>query len=114
MATGYRVKIRFTAFDVEYFKYCEYDWISMRSGNSTHGKFCGSKKGVHRVPNDQLISPTNEVTLIFHSDYSNEEVYKGFRAHYSAVGKYIFLSYHIFFITWFTLTSRRSVADNFD
>lgn len=85
VATGYRVKIRFTAFDVEYFKYCEYDWISMRSGNSTHGKFCGSKKGVHRIPHDQLISPTNEVTLIFHSDYSNEEVYKGFRAHYSAV-----------------------------
>lgn len=86
VSSGHRVRIQFTAFDVEYFKYCEYDWISMRSGNSTFGLFCGSKKGVHNhIPPDSSISPTNEVTLIFHSDYSNEERYRGFRAHYSAV-----------------------------
>ena len=86
---GHRIRIRFTVFDLEYFYMCEYDWISLRSGNSTLGKFCGSKKNRHhsKLPQEYSISPTNEVTLTFHSDYSNERNYSGFRAHYIAVGK---------------------------
>lgn len=83
---GHRIKIRFTAFDLEYIFMCEYDWISLRSGNSTLGRFCGSKKKTHhRLPDEYSVSPTNKCTLIFHSDYSNEEPYRGFKAHYIAV-----------------------------
>jgi len=70
---------------------CDYDWISLRSGNSTLGKFCGSSKTnrTHhkKLPREYSVSPTNQVTLTFHTDYSNEEPYSGFRAHYIAVGK---------------------------
>ena len=69
---------------------CDYDWISFRSGNSTYGKFCGSMRTTskHRkLPSKYSVSPTNECIFTFHSDYSNEEPYHGFMAHYSAVGK---------------------------
>ena len=88
---GHRVRIRFTVIDVEYFYMCDYDWISLRSGNSTLGKFCGSNKTnrTHhkKLPKEYSVSPTNQVTLTFHTDYSNEEPYSGFRAHYIAVGE---------------------------
>lgn len=94
---GHRIKIRFTVFDIEYFFKCDYDWISLRSGNSTLGKFCGTKNknrntGHGRLPQEYSISPTNECILTFHSDYSNEEPYSGFRAHYIAVGKFLLVS----------------------
>ncbi|KAJ7394693.1 Mannan-binding lectin serine protease 1 [Desmophyllum pertusum] len=88
---GHKISIRFTSLDVEYFFQCDYDWISMRSGNSTYGKFCGSKNKTRRTHHSQLpkaeylLSRTNKGTLTFHSDYSNEEPYSGFRAHYIAV-----------------------------
>ncbi|XP_068699575.1 mannan-binding lectin serine protease 2-like [Montipora foliosa] len=85
---GYRINITFTILDLEYFFMCDYDWISFRSGNSTYGKFCGSMRTTskHRkLPSKYSVSPTNECVFTFHSDYSNEEPYHGFMAHYSAV-----------------------------
>ena len=91
---GHRIRIRFTVLDIEYFFQCDYDWISLLSGNSTLGRFCGSKHKTtnthyRRLPQEYIISPTNQCILTFHSDYSNEEAYSGFRAHYIAVGKLI-------------------------
>lgn len=87
---GHRIRIRFTVIDIEFFFQCDYDWLSLRSGNSTLGRFCGSKhktinKHHSKLPKEYVISPTNECTITFHSDYSNEESYAGFRAHYIAV-----------------------------
>lgn len=89
---GFRINITFTIFDLESFYMCEYDWISLRSGNATLGKFCGSMfpkpNWKHKaLPSKYSISPTNECILTFHSDYSNEEHYSGFIAHYAAIGK---------------------------
>lgn len=87
---GFRINITFTIFDLESFYMCEYDWISLRSGNATLGKFCGSMfpkpNWKHKaLPSKYSISPTNECILTFHSDYSNEEHYSGFIAHYAAI-----------------------------
>ena len=98
---GFRINITFTIFDLESFYICEYDWISLRSGNATLGKFCGSMfpkpNWKHKaLPSKYSISPTNECILTFHSDYSNEEHYSGFIAHYAAIGKLHFTVIYLF------------------
>lgn len=111
MPAGHKISIRFTSLDVEYFFQCDYDWISMRSGNSTYGKFCGSKNKTRRTHHSQLpkaeylLSRTNKGTLTFHSDYSNEEPYSGFRAHYIAVGKSRMCIYIFNYIVFLSLLS---------
>lgn len=51
--------------------------------------FCGREStDTERVPaGDVILSPGNILSVAFHSDFSNEEHYSGFEAHYSAVGK---------------------------
>lgn len=51
--------------------------------------FCGREEtDTEAVPAQQLItSPTNSLGVLFASDFSNEERYSGFMAHYSAVGE---------------------------
>ena len=63
--------------------------MKLESGNRTLGKYCGNnhKKGTLYTPSKYIRpSPTNEVDIIFRSDYSNEEIYRGFVLHYYAVG----------------------------
>lgn len=51
--------------------------------------FCG-KEGTdtEAVPGQRVIgSPGNDLSLLFTSDFSDEERYSGFQAHYSAVGE---------------------------
>lgn len=85
---GFRVRVRFTEFDIEPFYKCEYDWVMLRSDNNSTPKFCGKRTKLNPYKPQILTSPTNEAKLIFHSDYSNEDKYIGFVAHYVAVGKY--------------------------
>lgn len=51
--------------------------------------FCGKEEtDTEAVPAQQVItSPRNTLSLLFTSDFSDEERYSGFRAHYSAVGE---------------------------
>lgn len=52
--------------------------------------FCGSEDtDTEEVPSQQVISsPRSSLSLLFSSDFSNEERYAGFVAHYSAVGEH--------------------------
>jgi mannan-binding lectin serine protease 1 len=72
---------------VEPFFKCEYDWVLLRSNNNSTPKYCGKKEKHNPYKPRILTSPSNEASLIFHSDYSNEEKYIGFVAHYVAVGE---------------------------
>lgn len=51
--------------------------------------FCGKEEtDTEAVPAQQVItSPSNSLSVTFTSDFSNEERYSGFMAHYSAVGE---------------------------
>lgn len=51
--------------------------------------FCGKEDtDTESVPGQQVIgSPGNALSLLFTSDFSDEERYSGFQAHYSAVGE---------------------------
>lgn len=53
------------------------------------GLFCGKEEtDTEVVPAQQVISsPRNSLSVWFSSDFSDEERYSGFMAHYSAVGK---------------------------
>lgn len=50
--------------------------------------YCGQEAtDTEAVPTTQVItSPGNSLSLLFVSDFSDEERYSGFRAHYSAEG----------------------------
>lgn len=51
--------------------------------------FCGREEtDTEAVPAQQFMtSPRNSLSILFTSDFSNEERYSGFMAHYSAVGE---------------------------
>lgn len=51
--------------------------------------FCGKEStDTEQVPADGVIvSPRNMLSVAFRSDFSNEERYSGFEAHFSAVGE---------------------------
>lgn len=51
--------------------------------------FCGKEEtDTEAVPAQRVIaSPRNALSVTFTSDFSNEERYSGFMAHYSAVGE---------------------------
>lgn len=51
--------------------------------------FCGRENtDTELVPGEQVISsPRNTLVVTFRSDFSDEERFSGFKAHYSAVGK---------------------------
>ncbi|XP_032226040.1 mannan-binding lectin serine protease 1 isoform X1 [Nematostella vectensis] len=82
---GLQVRIRFTDFDVESFFKCEYDWVMMRANNRSSKKYCGNKSKHNPYKPRTLTAPGNEASLVFHSDYSNEEKYIGFSAHFVAI-----------------------------
>lgn len=54
------------------------------------GLFCGKEEtDTEVVPAQRVItSPRNFLSVLFASDFSNEERYSGFMAHYSAVGEH--------------------------
>ena len=51
--------------------------------------FCGKEEtDTEAVPAQQVTtSPRNSLSVLFSSDFSNEERYSGFMAHYSAMGE---------------------------
>ncbi|XP_071805393.1 mannan-binding lectin serine protease 1-like [Asterias amurensis] len=77
---GHRVKLYFIEFDLEPgTKGCNADYVLVLSGNNTLGKFCGRE-----TPDVSLTSLSNNMVVVFHSDYSTPKRHTGFDAHYVA------------------------------
>ncbi|XP_063772573.1 mannan-binding lectin serine protease 1 isoform X3 [Pseudophryne corroboree] len=84
---GFRIKIYFIHFDLEPSYLCEYDYAKVETDEQVLAVFCGREStDTEQAPGKQVIvSPGNFLSLTFRSDFSNEERYTGFDAHYSAV-----------------------------
>ncbi|XP_044057497.1 mannan-binding lectin serine protease 1 isoform X1 [Siniperca chuatsi] len=84
---GFHIKLYFSHFDLEPSYLCEYDYVKVEAEGEVLALFCGREEtDTEAVPAQQLItSPRNSLSVFFSSDFSNEERYSGFMAHYSAV-----------------------------
>ncbi|KAG9493928.1 hypothetical protein GDO78_001672 [Eleutherodactylus coqui] len=84
---GFRIKLYFIHFDLEPSYLCEYDYAKVETDEQILFVFCGREStDTEQAPGQQVIvSPGNFLSLTFRSDFSNEERYTGFDAHYSAV-----------------------------
>ncbi|XP_018587603.1 mannan-binding lectin serine protease 1 isoform X1 [Scleropages formosus] len=85
--SGYQIRLYFMHFDLEPSYLCEYDYVKLEAELEVLATFCGREDtDTEHVPGEQVImSPGNTLSLTFRSDFSNEERYSGFEAHYSAV-----------------------------
>ncbi|XP_061638447.1 mannan-binding lectin serine protease 1 [Phyllopteryx taeniolatus] len=85
---GFRVRLHFSHFDLEPSDSCQYDYVRVEAGGgaSPLGVFCGGDASdPEKVPGPApLASPGNVLSVVFSSDFSNQENFSGFRAHYSA------------------------------
>ncbi|XP_050985234.1 mannan-binding lectin serine protease 1 isoform X3 [Labeo rohita] len=87
MPDGYQIRLYFMHFDIEPSYLCEYDYLKVYSETEELAVFCGKEStDTEQVPADGVIvSPRNMLSVAFRSDFSNEERYSGFEAHFSAV-----------------------------
>ncbi|XP_076024880.1 mannan-binding lectin serine protease 1 isoform X2 [Genypterus blacodes] len=83
---GFRIKLYFSHFDLEPSYLCEYDSVKVEADGEVLALFCGREEtDTEAVPSQQIISsPRNSLSILFSSDFSNEERFSGFKAHYSA------------------------------
>ncbi|CAI5692414.1 unnamed protein product [Oreochromis niloticus] len=84
---GFRIKLYFSHFDLEPSYLCEYDYVKVEAEGEVLALFCGKEQtDTEVVPAQQaLTSPRNSLSLLFSSDFSDEERFSGFVAHYNAV-----------------------------
>ncbi|KAM6443874.1 mannan-binding lectin serine protease 1 isoform 1-T1 [Liasis olivaceus] len=84
---GFRVRLYFMHFDLEPSYLCEYDYVKVESEDQVLGTFCGKEdRDPEQTPGQEPItSPGSYLSLTFRSDFSNEEHFTGFDAHYAAV-----------------------------
>ncbi|XP_041126272.1 mannan-binding lectin serine protease 1-like isoform X3 [Polyodon spathula] len=84
---GFKVKLYFMHFDLEPSYLCEYDYVKIEAEQELLVTFCGRENtDTEQVPGEQVImSPENSLSVSFRSDFSNEERFTGFEAHYTAV-----------------------------
>ncbi|XP_075427138.1 mannan-binding lectin serine protease 1 isoform X3 [Ascaphus truei] len=84
---GFRLKLYFMHFDLEPSYLCEYDYAKVETDEQVLGTFCGKDStDTEQAPGQRVIlSPGNCLSITFRSDFSNEERFTGFDAHYSAV-----------------------------
>ncbi|XP_059187576.1 mannan-binding lectin serine protease 1 isoform X2 [Centropristis striata] len=83
---GFQVRLSFSHFDLEPSYLCEYDYVQVEAEGEVLALFCGREQtDTESVPQQLITSPRNSLSLLFSSDFSNEERYAGFMAHYSAV-----------------------------
>ncbi|XP_070266847.1 complement C1s subcomponent [Myotis yumanensis] len=84
---GYGIHLYFTHLDIELSENCDYDSVQIISGGIEEGKICGQKTS--KNPNSPIVEefqvPSNQLQVIFRSDFSNEERFTGFAAYYVAV-----------------------------
>ncbi|XP_037329882.2 mannan-binding lectin serine protease 1 isoform X1 [Pungitius pungitius] len=84
---GFHIKLYFSHFHLEPSYLCEYDYVKVEAEEEVLALFCGGEEtDTEAVPDQKIItSSRNSMSLLFSSDFSNEERYSGFMAHYSAV-----------------------------
>ncbi|XP_060098732.1 mannan-binding lectin serine protease 1 [Heteronotia binoei] len=84
---GFRIKLYFMHFDLESSYLCEYDYVKVESEDQVLATFCGREAtDTEQTPGQQAVmSPGSYMSLTFRSDFSNEERFTGFDAHYTAV-----------------------------
>uniref|UniRef100_A0A096M5R1 MBL associated serine protease 1 n=1 Tax=Poecilia formosa TaxID=48698 RepID=A0A096M5R1_POEFO len=84
---GFRITLFFSHFDLEPSYLCEYDFVKVEADGEALALFCGKEEtDTEAVPAQRVItSPRNTLSVQFVSDFSNEERFSGFVAHYSAV-----------------------------
>ncbi|XP_066475312.1 mannan-binding lectin serine protease 1 [Tiliqua scincoides] len=84
---GFRIKLYFMHFDLESSYLCEYDYVKVESEDQLLATFCGREAtDTEQTPGQQaIVSPGSYLSLTFKSDFSNEERFTGFDAHYTAV-----------------------------
>ncbi|XP_067103113.1 mannan-binding lectin serine protease 1 isoform X1 [Osmerus mordax] len=84
---GFQIRLYFVHFDLEPSYLCEYDYVKVEAEREELAVFCGRENtDTERVPGERVItSPKNSLSVCFRSDFSDEEHYSGFQAHYSAV-----------------------------
>lgn len=63
--------------------------VQVEAGGQVLALFCGREEtDTEAVPAQRVLtSPGNLLSLLFTSDFSDEEPYSGFQAHYSATGE---------------------------
>ncbi|KAF3693460.1 Mannan-binding lectin serine protease 1 [Channa argus] len=84
---GFHIKLYFSHFDLEPSYLCEYDYVKVEVEGEVLALFCGKEDtDTEAVPAQQVItSPRNSLSVLFSSDFSNEERFSGFMAHYTTV-----------------------------
>nr|XP_014348224.1 PREDICTED: mannan-binding lectin serine protease 1 isoform X3 [Latimeria chalumnae] len=84
---GFRIKLYFMHFDLESSYLCEYDYVKVEVEGQVLATFCGREDtDTEQTPGQQqILSPGNTLNMAFKSDFSNEERFTGFDAHYTAV-----------------------------
>ncbi|KAF0031031.1 hypothetical protein F2P81_017762 [Scophthalmus maximus] len=83
---GFQIKLYFSHFDLEPSYLCEYDFVKVEAESEVLGLFCGrDETDTEAVPGQQVVtSPRHSLSVVFSSDFSNEERNSGFMAHYRA------------------------------
>ncbi|XP_031165342.1 mannan-binding lectin serine protease 1-like [Sander lucioperca] len=86
VAPGYRLRLYFSHFHLEPSYLCQYDYVQVEADGEVLALFCGlDQTDTEDVPSLKIISsPRNSLSVFFCSDFSDEERYTGFLAHYSA------------------------------
>uniref|UniRef100_K7F2C2 MBL associated serine protease 1 n=1 Tax=Pelodiscus sinensis TaxID=13735 RepID=K7F2C2_PELSI len=84
---GFRIKLYFMHFDLESSYLCEYDYVKIEAEDQVLATFCGRETtDTEQAPGQQaVLSRGSYMGLTFRSDFSNEERFTGFDAHYTAV-----------------------------
>ncbi|KAM6222378.1 mannan-binding lectin serine protease 1 [Rhynchocyon petersi] len=84
---GFRIKLYFMHFDLESSYLCEYDYVKVETDDQVLATFCGRETtDTEQTPGQEaVLSPGSFLSITFRSDFSNEERFTGFDAHYMAV-----------------------------
>ncbi|XP_059955261.1 mannan-binding lectin serine protease 1 isoform X5 [Mesoplodon densirostris] len=84
---GFRIKLYFMHFNLESSYLCEYDYVKVETEDQVLATFCGRETtDTEQTPGQEVVlSPGSFMSITFRSDFSNEERFTGFEAHYMAV-----------------------------
>ncbi|XP_039621683.1 mannan-binding lectin serine protease 1 [Polypterus senegalus] len=84
---GFKIKLYFMHFDLEPSYLCEYDYVKIEAEQEQLARFCGREDtDTEQVPGEQaIVSPKSSLAITFKSDFSNEERFTGFEAHFTAI-----------------------------
>uniref|UniRef100_A0A2K5RNQ8 MBL associated serine protease 1 n=1 Tax=Cebus imitator TaxID=2715852 RepID=A0A2K5RNQ8_CEBIM len=84
---GFRIKLYFMHFNLESSYLCEYDYVKVETEDQVLATFCGRETtDTEQTPGKEVVlSPGSFMSITFRSDFSNEERFTGFDAHYMAV-----------------------------